>query len=109
MNVVVVVVVGLLAAQVAVPPDWSCDRESFGDGVCDCGCTADDLDCTSDLVADCERDNCGATSEPRDGDPKLCGRDLDEPSVDNPGVAGGCGGSLSLVLLSPLLLRRRRR
>ncbi|MDP2341693.1 MAG: hypothetical protein Q8O67_12110 [Deltaproteobacteria bacterium] len=98
-----VVVVGMLSAQVAVPQDWSCDREFFGDGVCDCGCTSDDIDCTSDLAADCDRDNCGDL-EPRDGDPKACGEEPEE--VD--GESAGCpGGSLALVF--PLLLRRRRR
>jgi hypothetical protein len=103
------VVVVMLASQVAVPPDWSCDRELFGDGVCDCGCTADDIDCTSDLAVDCERDNCGDVLEPRDGDPKACGRGREPRTVASPGVAGGCGGGESLALLFPLLLRRRRR
>ena len=104
MLAVVVVVQGLLAAQVAIPPDWTCDDVFFGDGVCDCGCSADDLDCVSDDASECARDGCGDL-EPRDGDPKNCGP---EPEDDAPPDPSGCPvGGLAAVF--PLLLRRRRR
>ena len=38
---------------VSVPNAWTCDRSYYGDGVCDCGCGAVDLDCSSNNVADC--------------------------------------------------------
>ena len=56
------------------PDRWACGSRYYGDGVCDCGCTAlDDLDCESELgeacrrcpIQGCGRDNCG-TIDPDD-------------------------------------------
>jgi len=46
---------------VVLPDGWRCDAEAFGDGSCDCGCGAQDLDCPStDDVEACEVcDTCG--------------------------------------------------
>src|SRR5262249_8761816 len=35
------------------PPNWSCLPEFFGNGVCDCGCTAVDVDCADETSASC--------------------------------------------------------
>ena len=87
----VVVVAMALAAQ-AVPPDWSCDRERWADGICDCDCTAsDDADCTADN---------GCPVVPDDND--------DE---DDDGDDGGCTSMAmtpSLFVLGGLLRRRRQ-
>ncbi len=46
---------------VVLPDGWRCDAEAFGDGSCDCGCGAQDLDCPSTVdVEVCEVcDTCG--------------------------------------------------
>ena len=88
----VVIVAMALAAQ-AVPPDWSCDRERWADGICDCDCTAsDDADCTADN---------GCPVVPDDND--------DED--DDDGDDGGCTSMAmtpSLFVLGGLLRRRRQ-
>jgi hypothetical protein len=38
-----------------VPSEWTCDRTYYGDGLCDCGCGAVDLDCPSNDVTECEQ------------------------------------------------------
>jgi hypothetical protein len=44
------------------PDDWSCLEELWTDGVCDCGCSARDFDCTMSSCSDpgCKEDSCGA-------------------------------------------------
>jgi hypothetical protein len=36
------------------PFSWACDRAAYGDGVCDCGCTATDIDCADGDIDTCE-------------------------------------------------------
>ncbi len=38
-------------ACVQIPSNWSCDTDFFGDGWCDCGCTAGDSDCSGGCTA----------------------------------------------------------
>jgi hypothetical protein len=38
------------ALCVQLPAAWTCDAEYFGDGYCDCGCGAADLDCAGDMT-----------------------------------------------------------
>jgi len=38
----------------SAPPEWNCDRDTYGDGACDCGCGVRDLDCASGDPSDCE-------------------------------------------------------
>lgn len=43
------------------PPEWVCDPAYFGDGACDCGCGAVDVDCVSSAASACELfDGCAA-------------------------------------------------
>lgn len=37
-----------------VPPRWTCDAASYGDGTCHCGCGVVDVDCPDSTVASCE-------------------------------------------------------
>jgi hypothetical protein len=41
-------------SQCAYPPGWFCDFFYYGNGACDCGCGAKDIDCPSLSVDDCE-------------------------------------------------------
>jgi hypothetical protein len=43
----------------ALPPEWTCSTFHYGDGICDCGCTALDVDCPDASPASC--DNCPAS------------------------------------------------
>jgi hypothetical protein len=36
------------------PPAWTCEFEVYGDGLCDCGCGAVDLDCASPSRSSCQ-------------------------------------------------------
>jgi hypothetical protein len=38
----------------SMPPAWSCNAFDYGDGICDCGCSAKDVDCPSLSGSDCE-------------------------------------------------------
>jgi hypothetical protein len=88
---VVVLALLLAAPTVEAPADWSCDPERWGDGICDCACTAaDEIDCREP----CQRD---------DGDD-----DADDVDDDS---GSGCAQADSAwpgVLSMWLLLRRRR-
>jgi hypothetical protein len=46
-------------SRCALPTTWACNPSSYGDGVCDCGCGAQDVDCKSTQPEDC--DACPAT------------------------------------------------
>jgi hypothetical protein len=56
-----------------VPSNWLCSAQFYGDGVCDCGCNAVDIDCTSRDVNGCARCNaqgsCGLAQCPGRIDP----------------------------------------
>lgn len=57
MHVVALALV-LAAPTVEAPADWSCDLERWGDGICDCTCTAsDDLDCGAPCSGDDDDDD----------------------------------------------------
>ncbi len=43
-----------------IPADWSCVPQFYGDGLCDCGCTALDSDCPTIDPGVCEFINCDA-------------------------------------------------
>jgi len=96
------VVVFALAAQVEPPPSWTCEVARFADGVCDCGCNAiDDNDCPEGAA--CERENCPPGTVLDEGSTgRLLCRD---PEPQEP---GGCAGAPALLVLAPLLRRRRR-
>jgi hypothetical protein len=53
---------------ISVPSAWTCDRSFYDDGLCDCGCGAVDLDCSSTDVAVCDLCNdtgsCSTTACP---------------------------------------------
>jgi hypothetical protein len=61
-------------AHCATEPGWLCGAASYGDGVCDCGCGALDIDCASQNAEACEAcpvDGCASlfdcsTIEPED-------------------------------------------
>lgn len=38
----------------AIPTLWTCDHESYGNGVCNCGCGDVDIDCADETSASCE-------------------------------------------------------
>jgi hypothetical protein len=40
---------------IRIPTEWTCDRNYYDDGVCDCGCGVVDLDCASNDVRACEK------------------------------------------------------
>jgi hypothetical protein len=48
-------------SQCAYPPGWSCSTWDYGDGICDCGCGAQDVDCPSLSLDDCEYCGNGCT------------------------------------------------
>jgi hypothetical protein len=86
---VVVLALLLAAPTVEAPADWSCDPERWGDGICDCTCTAaDEIDCGAPCPLDDSEDDSG-----------------------DAGTAPSCAQRSDMPLL-PLLafvLRRRRR
>src|SRR5262252_1748971 len=41
-------------AHCAIPPLWSCAANTYGDGVCNCGCGAVDVDCPDAKAASCQ-------------------------------------------------------
>jgi hypothetical protein len=43
-----------VTACAPVPSGWTCPRSAYGDGVCDCGCGALDVDCADASVASCQ-------------------------------------------------------
>lgn len=48
---------------ISVPNGWTCDRGFYGDGLCDCGCGAVDVDCNSSNASACKKcDNTGSCS-----------------------------------------------
>ena len=53
---------------VGVPSAWTCSRAYYGDGLCDCGCGAVDVDCSSSNVSACKDCNtaggCSTTTCP---------------------------------------------
>jgi hypothetical protein len=50
-------------SQCSVPQGWSCSTFDLGDGICDCGCGAKDVDCASTSLDDCEICSHGCTFE----------------------------------------------
>jgi hypothetical protein len=60
-------------AVVAPPPEWTCTPLFYGDGVCECGCGAVDLDCADATIASCVHcqttDGCGTGQCPANIDP----------------------------------------
>ena len=44
----------MLGGHGGTPQAWTCDRPAYGDGRCDCGCGAADVDCTQQDLAHCE-------------------------------------------------------
>jgi len=38
----------------AIPPRWTCTPSTYGDGVCNCGCGAVDIDCPDATAASCQ-------------------------------------------------------
>jgi hypothetical protein len=59
-----------------IPTDWIC-YANYGDGVCDCGCGAQDVDCASSALEDCEacEEGCSGSACPgkiSPGDNALC-------------------------------------
>ena len=40
---------------VGVPSGWTCNRGFYGDGLCDCGCGAEDVDCGSSNASACKK------------------------------------------------------
>jgi hypothetical protein len=48
-----------VAQPLPAPPGWACARNHYGDGTCDCGCGALDMDCAGTNVSYCQYCNCG--------------------------------------------------
>jgi hypothetical protein len=48
-------------SQCSYPRLWTCEENVYGDGTCDCGCGAQDVDCPSLSVDDCERCSFGCS------------------------------------------------
>lgn len=40
-------------SRCSVPPEWDCPAEAYGDGVCNCGCNAVDVDCPDANATSC--------------------------------------------------------
>src|SRR5690606_35832735 len=38
----------------SVPAEWTCERETYGDEACDCGCGVRDADCASGNLGACD-------------------------------------------------------
>ncbi len=108
-----------VAAQAKVPASWTCEPSRFVDGICDCGCTAVDDDCSADVA--CERDNCpDGTSVDVDND-NVCVDIEEEAEAEAEGCGAGAGGAgaggagagagagAAAIPLVRLLRRRRQR
>lgn len=50
-------------SQCFIPAAWSCSSFDYGDGTCDCGCGAKDVDCASLSVDDCQTCTRGCSFE----------------------------------------------
>lgn len=90
----------------AVPSNWACDPQQYADGVCDCGCTAADSDCTSTNFAACERSGCTGGQVPWEHQNASCmasacgdGWKADAEACDdgNALASGGCNSNCSAV------------
>jgi MYXO-CTERM domain-containing protein len=92
----------------AAPATWTCDEAAFADGVCDCGCGADDTDCEPGSFVVCERSGCPANAVPWEHSPSQCMRSAcgdgwrdeakGEVCDDAEGLAGGgCNADCSAV------------
>ncbi|HYC56506.1 MAG TPA: M4 family metallopeptidase [Candidatus Binatia bacterium] len=55
-----------------IPAAWSCPRDSYGNGICDCGCGVTDVDCPDDSADACESDSCATTASPDEEAPASC-------------------------------------
>jgi hypothetical protein len=47
-----------LCETFTVPTEWTCDATWYGDGECDCGCGALDIDCAGPEASACTWNNC---------------------------------------------------
>jgi cysteine-rich repeat protein len=54
------------------PGGWTCAEAAYDDNVCDCGCEADDADCTTSTFEGCERSACKAGQVPWEHAPASC-------------------------------------
>lgn len=43
--------------EIIIPQAWYCQRTTYADGVCDCGCGAPDFDCPEGTIDECARCN----------------------------------------------------
>lgn len=93
-------------AVAAAPSNWSCDPSQYEDGICDCGCTASDSDCSSTNFAACERSGCAGGQVPWEHQNASCmastcgdGWNADDEACDdgNARAAGGCNADCSAV------------
>lgn len=103
------VLVHAATAQAAPPAGWDCDEAAYEDGLCDCGCGANDADCTPGATFEvCETSACPEGQVPWEHSPgdcmsSACGDGwLDERRGevcdDGEGLAGGgCNADCSAV------------
>jgi cysteine-rich repeat protein len=54
------------------PGNWTCAEAYWEDATCDCGCGADDPDCTMSTFEGCARSGCGAGKVPWEHAPASC-------------------------------------
>lgn len=63
----------LAATALAKPPgEWTCPEGYYEDDVCDCGCGADDPDCTTPTFEGCQRSGCAEGKVPWEHAPASC-------------------------------------
>ena len=60
----ILVAFAVLTPTQAPPAAWTCDAATFGDAVCDCGCGAQDSDCSSLNFSVCVRSGCDSDEAP---------------------------------------------
>lgn len=74
------------ATCIPIPAEWDCSDEFFGDGQCDCGCGASDVDCVDGLSVTCDYCSCEGA--------------LDDCSVVAPFDNASCSGTWTCDPLS---------
>jgi cysteine-rich repeat protein len=88
------------------PNEWICAPEWFGDGICDCGCGATDIDCPATTVDVCQFNNCQAPQvvDPDDNSQCIdvtCADDFFEENDEPQSAAALATSTLTNAVLCP--------
>jgi cysteine-rich repeat protein len=88
------------------PGEWICFPEWFGDGICDCGCGATDIDCPDTSIDVCQFNNCQAPQivDPSDNSQCIditCADDFFEENDDPQSASAIVTSTLTNAVLCP--------